>query len=81
MAGSIEGDTFIGRRAQELRGLLKVRRRVDGLTEGDKGRIRTERIPTFDADQISDGARYSDGLGRYGTDMELDICGGTANTE
>ena len=25
MAGAVEGDTFIGRRAQELRGLLKIR--------------------------------------------------------
>lgn len=25
MAGAMEGDTFIGRKAQELRGLLKVR--------------------------------------------------------
>lgn len=25
MAGAIEGDTFIGRKAQELRGLLKIR--------------------------------------------------------
>jgi len=24
MAGAIEGDTFIGRKAQELRGLLKI---------------------------------------------------------
>jgi centractin len=25
MAGAVEGDVFIGRRAQELRGLLKIR--------------------------------------------------------
>lgn len=25
MAGAVEGDTFIGRKAQELRGLLKIR--------------------------------------------------------
>lgn len=25
MAGAVEGDTFVGNRAQELRGLLKIR--------------------------------------------------------
>lgn len=29
MAGAVEGDTFIGRRAQELRGLLKIRYPVE----------------------------------------------------
>jgi centractin len=29
MAGSVEGDMFIGRRAQELRGLLKIKYPVE----------------------------------------------------
>ena len=68
MAGAIEGDLFIGKKAQELRGLLKV-----GVItyHFDVYLLRAERFAILLTDQIPYGAWNSNRLGRYGAHMEL----------
>lgn len=61
MAGAVEGDVFIGRRAQELRGLLKIRYPIEhGIVNDweDMERI-WQYIYTDELKTLSEEVRFS----------------------
>lgn len=68
MAGAVTGDTFIGRKAQELRGLLKLNWPMEG------GVVRCCPLTTLRS-ALANGLFLlsGQGLGRHGAHLELGL--------
>lgn len=77
LAGALEGDVFIGQRAQELRGLLKIRYPLEHgiVTDWDDMERIWQYVYTEELKTLSEEVCFLDGSAGFGSQAGWDVTG------